>query len=221
MDRFKDKVAGLPVWAWALVLGLVMVAVMYWMRARQAAGTATDAAPVYDALDTEGSLGTATGTDAPAPVDPEIVYGSNRTWEAQAISIITALGVSPLKAQRAVEAYLNGDPLNWEQAIWINTAIAAKGLPPEGTNGVSPETPKPQPKPTPKPSPNPGPTKPKPPAPNKSKRVPKTGHGHSVAGRQAFLANHHDLASRIGHPTELARFLRDHPGIAKEWMKVR
>lgn len=142
MDRFKDKVAGLPVWAWSLILGLVLVAVMYWFRARSAAASAGsgsgDSGGTTSPLD--GLLGDGASLPPSAPTtgtDQLSDFVSNFTWETQGVTLLVGRGVAPLKAQAALEKYINGDPLTAEEQGWINDVVGTKGLPPQGNAGLS------------------------------------------------------------------------------------
>lgn len=134
-DSFKGKLGPLPVWAWGAIVGCVVVAYMWFNN--NSDGGATDSADgeetasasrVYDAIDgafqpsaNGGSLAT---EDTPETVD------SNTAWSLRAIAFLTASGVSPLTAQSAVSAYINGKSLTTAQRKMVDDAIVGIGQPP-------------------------------------------------------------------------------------------
>jgi hypothetical protein len=144
VERFGEKIGGLPVWAWSLILGLILVAAMYWFRARATASAAMSPGADTGAGALDGLLGGGTGlTSSPGtPVGGDTGDGlsqfvANSTWEAQGVAYLIGQAQSPLAAQTALEQYLAGNPLSAQQSDMVNSVIAAKGLPPQGVLSLS------------------------------------------------------------------------------------
>ena len=140
VGRFTAKMGGLPVWVWALILGLILVAGMYWYRARGVvvaapAGGATGTGALDSLIGGGGTVGSpssAVGGDTSSGSD----FVSNATWLAQGMALLIGQGMSPIAAQQALEHYINGDPLTPAEADGVNRVVAAKGIPPQGTTAT-------------------------------------------------------------------------------------
>lgn len=144
-ERLKAKVGPLPVWAWGLIAGGLFT-VWYWVSNR-GEGTATEGGVV----ETDGTVGTPSGDFSTVPVvpneDPVEDENTNQEWLVQALNAAGTAGVTFLKAQIALQKYLNGQPLTSTEAGIINKIVAVVGPPPEGTFGtpeVKPDGPKPE-----------------------------------------------------------------------------
>lgn len=161
------KLGPLPVWAWGAVLGLGVVAYMYFKNRSSASAApttndagATSGGSVTPDL-TANDLGTvgdytgqsSNGTSVGSTLD-------NAAWETQAVAYMVTQGKNPLTTQQAIDAYLNGSPLSWTQQQIITAVVGKFGLPPQGVASDSPLAPPPA---TPTPAPKP---KPMPPAPH-------------------------------------------------------
>lgn len=148
MSRFTEKIGGLPVWAWSLIIGLVFVAAMYWYRMRASSGTvqssgvgasrATGTGALDSLVGGSGTLaGSGSGVGTTTPREPESAFTSNSTWLAQGVALLGGQGVAPLDAERSLTNYLTGGNLIPSEASWVNRVIASKGLAPQGTAGMS------------------------------------------------------------------------------------
>jgi LysM repeat protein len=174
------KLGPLPVWAWGAVLGLGVVAYMYFKNRSSAATAApatNDAGAVTGGSVTPDLTANDLGTvgDYTGQTNGTTAMGQtldNAAWLAQADAYMVTQGKSPLAVQQALDAYLNGSPLSWTQQQYVSTVVAKYGLPPQGVTADSPlapapvaPAPKPAPKPAPLPAPKPLPLPTKKPAP--------------------------------------------------------
>lgn len=94
-------------------------------------GTYTD--PGVDPTADPGSTDpTDTGLLPTDPLFSDTPPPDNFTWEGTAVSYLIKHGVSGINAQKAVESYLNGQTMTYQQATWLNGVIANSGIAPEG-----------------------------------------------------------------------------------------
>ena len=140
-DGMKANLGPLPVWVWGAVVGIAVVAYV-WFSGRTdgsvdatdnettgTSATATGAASVSDAIDGAFATGTASGSTL-ATTDIQETADSNTAWGLRATSYLVGQGVSPVTAQRAINAYLNGDPMTAEQSALVDKAILGISQPP-------------------------------------------------------------------------------------------
>jgi len=160
-DTLKQKAGPLPVWAWGVILGVVVVAASYWYSSKSKASSAGDGAdggagslvayPDLDGGNGDGSgsnSGTVvTGTDAPTSSAPQ--FSSNAAWMTYVVAKLTAEGNSPLTTQVALLNYLSGKPLSAAEQALVNQAIGRFGLPPNGVDMIPTLNPEPVPVKTP------------------------------------------------------------------------
>lgn len=144
----KGKLGPLPIWAWGVILGVIVLGAYYYeANKKKAAGaavvsattsgdnlaaglndnTSVDPTDGLTGLDSSGGLGTSSGTVAGSQ--------TNAAWEASAVAWLSSHGYTPLVAQSALEAYLGGtlDSTNSNYVAAVNAAVQNFGLPPEGT----------------------------------------------------------------------------------------
>lgn len=100
----------------------------------------------------EGPGWTAVPPPSTAPVEPGDGIDTNDEWLREAVKRITAGGILPIDAERALSKYLAAQPLSSVERVIVNLALQLTGLPP-----VPPGVPI-----TPDPGPTPGGT-PRPP----------------------------------------------------------
>ena len=183
---FKRKVAGVPVLY--LVAGFVVIlAVVAWKMKPSSDLEESDS---LDAVDEESDAALASGSGdsaggilpavpngtvivAPSTPEPdEAPYEDNSTWMRKAVAFLIAKGFNPGDAQLAMQAYLSGAQLSYQQGQMRDVVVREFGLPPNdfeaGTTlakpvakpPVTPTTPKPvTPKPPVKAPPKPTPPK--------------------------------------------------------------
>lgn len=156
-----------------------------------------------------GSDGTDDNTDSTLPT-------TNEQWQRRAVQILVGRGYEPTAVDRAISAYLGGEPLTTIQRAIINEAILLIGPPPVSPpSPTSPDQPPPTTTPPPKPKPPHPPTpsdpkppvvkpppKPKPPVPGRTPpyrtvRITKSGQTLSslVATYNAKYKTHHTWQS--------------------------
>lgn len=154
MDRLTDKIGGVPVWVWGVIIGGLVV-VWTWVSRRGSSGAApaSGAANISseEATALNGALqGLSSGSNpltsgVPSAAEPGETR-SNDWWLNQSLVHVLSLGASPLTAQRALQKYLQGQPLTEAEAKIINQAVTKYGLPPQGVSDiptVEPSTPAP------------------------------------------------------------------------------
>lgn len=133
-EAFSNKLGPLPVWGWGAIVGVGLVGWIWWSGRQDNATpeTPTDEATseaFNDAIDGAFTPGTANGgadDDAPAgSVD------TNSAWSRRAIAFLIGKGTSPVTAQQAIYAYLEGTALTTAQTELVNEAIKGIGQPPE------------------------------------------------------------------------------------------
>ena len=150
-DKLQAKLGKLPVWAWGIIGGTVVLGGYYFSKARKnardpnaAANTpATDnLASVFTGMATPGQTDNAT-----LPVDGysggTISTGDNAlgdanletnvTWLNRGIKVATSQGKSSLSSTTALQKYLQGKPVTNEEADIVNIVLSALGYPPEGS----------------------------------------------------------------------------------------
>lgn len=150
----NGKLGKHSVYVWGAVLGVGLLAYMWYQR-RSSANTSapTDTTTQTDPTLTSGGLGSNTGQvnnsgiSAPVDTSSDAPEATNQTWEQQAIHYLTSLGVGGETAQQAIEQYLSGYQTSYQQHLWLNKVIAHLGPPPEGVEAIPGWRPKPKPKP--------------------------------------------------------------------------
>lgn len=142
MEFFNRKVAGLPVWGWAVAI-VGGLAVAYFISRGSAAEPADDEfvgdpndpydsgigadtpAPGSGAVWVPGSPGQNVDTTPSAPID-------NAQYEQIAVQWLVGRGISPSVAASAVGKYLVGDDLTEQERNVVDMVIREFGTPPEG-----------------------------------------------------------------------------------------
>lgn len=135
MDAGK-KLGPLPMWGWGALLGLVVVGYLYF-KGRSGSNSApvnpsaTGAVlPDLTANDL-GSSGNLAGSDS---TQSPPTMTTNAAWEATAVAWAVTQGLNPLTVQTAIEDYLDGVSLSFEQGQIISKVLAQFGEPPQGVN---------------------------------------------------------------------------------------
>lgn len=137
----KKKFLNIPVLYWVGGFVLILAVVAYRMKpsveptsATDAAGTGVDTDGAVDESNPYGGLAT-NGTVIVAPQQPQAsdaVAETNDTWARAAVNyLIESKQATPGAAQAAIQKYLQGDNLTFEEGILRDSAIAKLTLPPE------------------------------------------------------------------------------------------
>lgn len=186
-DRLQSKLGKLPVWAWGVIGGTVVLGGFYIVKARKNArdpnaaanGTAADnLASVFTGMATPNQTDNATlpvsGYSGGTITNGDNALGdatleTNVTWLNRGIKVATSTGSTALGSTTALQKYLQGKPVNKNEAEVVNKVLNALGYPPEGSpllvkviqDTVTPspkknkdpvtKTPTPTPTPTPRP----------------------------------------------------------------------
>jgi len=138
----QSKIGGVPVVAVGGVLGVVFVGFLYF---KSAGNKAAAAAPTTVAVPDlgPGDQVDSTGTQSGGLASEVAMFLSNGTWTATALGWeVSNYGTSPLTVQAAVEKYLTGETLTYDESVVINRIIGKFGLPPQGVTGISTILPK-------------------------------------------------------------------------------
>lgn len=182
------KLGPLPVGIWVLAVGGGLI-FAYYMRSN---GGGDDTATEDTGTDTGGTgegswpYGVPNGvgqwntggstSDDDDEDDDKTLPTTNEQWQRRAVQILIGRGYEAVAVDRAISAYLGGEPLTTIQRAIINEAILLIGPPPVSPpSPTSPDQPPPTTTPvTPKPTPLPAtPTTPKPKPPVVNKPTPK------------------------------------------------
>ena len=140
-DAVTEDIGPLPVWAWGALLGGITVLWMYFSRRSGQVDTPPVSPDTTGLVDLgnagEAPSGTSAGgssaAPAPDPASGTSRFGDNFAWETAGVAFLVTSGVSPLSAQQALEAYLNGKQLTSSQGTIVGKVVAQLGLPPEGS----------------------------------------------------------------------------------------
>jgi len=144
----RKRLLGVPVLY--LLGGAVAILGVYAWKAKSTVKTDTgtsDAASTAAAssggeLFPEMSTGTVTVAPATFPADTTPVgFESNDAWLAKGVSLLSAQGTSPGAAQVALQSYLSGAQLSYQQGQWRDDVIREYGLPPyvQDAGGTDPQ----------------------------------------------------------------------------------
>jgi len=137
-ESFSAKLGPLPVWVWGAIVGVGIVAYVWFSgrtdgstdpSADTSTGTPTATASIDDAIEGAFRPGTANGGPTTDDDVPETI-DTNSAWGLRATAYLATLGISPLTAQRAINAYLAGSALTKDQAALVDKAILGIGQPP-------------------------------------------------------------------------------------------
>jgi hypothetical protein len=148
LAALKKKTGPLPMWAWALVVGLILSLIMFYLRGKSKINatpnpSATVSTDPYAAFENYAAAPT---TQPTADQGPSGTYETNQSWMAKAIAFLTTKGIQPLDAQAALNNYLNnGGALSYGDSQIVNQALSQFGLPPDGVYGSPSASPKPNP----------------------------------------------------------------------------
>ena len=137
-ETFRGKLGPLPVWAWGAIIGVGIVAYVWFSGKTDDAGetdpdaptSATSSSSLADAIDgafltTPANGGSGSNADIPDTVD------TNSAWGMRAIAALIGKGILPLSAQQAIAKYLDEQEMTSDEAKLVNQAIGAVGQPPE------------------------------------------------------------------------------------------
>lgn len=136
------KPAGpLPVWGWLAVGGGGYLVWRHFSGQSNPSSSTSAATPAPDATgptDASGvgipSTGTATTSGLPQVNDP----GTIGDWASNALNALISAGVNPTAASNAVNAYINGQPLDLNMQALINRVLQIMGSPPGGPITILP-----------------------------------------------------------------------------------
>lgn len=141
-EKLSAKLGPLPVWAWGVIIGVLIVAWQW--RSRMSSAPESD--PMEDgptaAAAPYGNFSTVPMQTAPADViQPD---RTNDEWMSIALKAIQNNNMgSSLGAQIALQKYLTGRELTETESKIVNFAIQAAGLPPQGVQEIPSVTPTP------------------------------------------------------------------------------
>lgn len=141
-DTLKQKAGPLPVWAWGVIVGVIVVAGMYWYSSKSASnGSVTDDSELLAYPDLDGGSGDGSGSNTGTVVTGGTgssgaqEFTSSLAWMTYAVAALIKDGFSPLAVQSALSKYLSGDTLSASEQQIVNIAITRYGMPPFGTDG--------------------------------------------------------------------------------------
>lgn len=137
------KQAGpLPMWGWLAVGGGGYLAWRHFSGTanNSSAATGSNASPGADTGPTDASgVGIpSTGTSGAAGLEQVPNPGSIGDWASNALNALISAGVNPTQASNAVNAYINGQPLNLTMQGLIDRVLQMLGSPPGGPISIIP-----------------------------------------------------------------------------------
>ncbi len=143
----RKKVLGVPVLY--VAGGLVAVLAVYAWKAKKTVSETAASADTFSSTDASAPIGEAfpelsSGTVVVAPATPaatvETGFESNDEWIKAGISQLE--GESPTAVQGALQAYLNGQQISYQQGRWVDSVLRMQGAPPflQDVGGVAAET---------------------------------------------------------------------------------
>lgn len=147
----KEKAGPLPVWTWAVIVGLILALIMYYLRGRSQVNNVSASTDPNATVSTDPYAAFANYSAAPTtqPTTDQGASGSyetNQSWLAKAVTYLATKGILPLDAQSALNAYLSGGgTLTYQQSQIVNQALNQFGLPPDQVYGNPTSSPKPNP----------------------------------------------------------------------------
>lgn len=140
LDRLTEKVGPLPVWGWGGIVGVLIIAYLYFTNWRgvsggessgKGGGSAGSSDAIWDAYHGAGGGATPGVTTGPEPI------ASNLQWLAQGVRVAVSQGYPGTTAQVALQRFLAGESLTTSQQAIVNAVIAVIGPPPEGTDYIN------------------------------------------------------------------------------------
>lgn len=130
-DSVTQKAGPFPVWVWGLGLGGLYVLYRYWKVSQQAKASPVAEAVGLTPLDTTPNIS----------ASPDLTNGgtsstggatTNAQWVAEAVQGLIDKGYDPLHIEQALQDYLAGNDLSYQESQIVNGALAEFGVPPEG-----------------------------------------------------------------------------------------
>lgn len=138
MDRLKEKLGGLPVWAWGVILGVAVVA-WYWLS-RRSTGTVALSTTTEDTTSPVSGWRDSSGVPVSSvtPVEtPSSAVEGNGQWLSQGVKYLVEQGIMGTTASAALQKYLEGKSLTSAERTAVDKWIAAQGTPPDGVLDIS------------------------------------------------------------------------------------
>lgn len=139
LAALKSKAGPLPVWAWSLIVGLVLAIGIYYVRGKSQINNANIDPTAQVPTDPYAAFANYSAAPTTAPTDQGSSgsYETNQSWLAKGVALITGKNLgTALDAQNALTAYMNnGGTLTAAQTKLVNSVLQALGLPPEGVYG--------------------------------------------------------------------------------------
>ena len=158
LEKQTSKLGKLPVYAWGIIGGVVLLGGYYVFHAKKAARTPNVAAnPDTSSSTVTGSMGTnnvgladtsqtdsalypTIGTPNTTITDTNslgnVSHETNLSWLNRAISYATRTGHTAGGSQIALEKYLAGQPLNVDEQDVISKVLSSLGNAPEGAPAI-------------------------------------------------------------------------------------
>lgn len=133
----SKKVGGQPAWLW--IIGVVVLAIgVQWYRKQSAAAKAAatqlvpSATPLAQDPATEGTGTLPAGAPYPTPAEARPLSTSG--WLQAALNAVKSTGQDPIDALGALDRFLNGGNLSYQDTLTVNAAVDAVGVPPGFTS---------------------------------------------------------------------------------------
>lgn len=130
MGMLQKRIAGLPAWAWALVIGGTIVGYAYLTRMSDGPKPAPTAPP-YPSDDAAADAGDIPGVPVTPPRDIEVT--TNPAWIRYVTDRLVAEGFyGAVEVTNALTKVLGGIDVTEQESAIYNVAVRRFGAPPEG-----------------------------------------------------------------------------------------
>lgn len=132
---FREKLGPLPVWAWGIIGGVIVVGGYYVLNRGGNDGDQSVTVLDPSGYQTSGIQGGSASIDETQSID------NNMLWLTRSARQVSgALSKSPSEVYAALQKWLSGQTITDVEKGYVDTALQQSGNPPEGTQGVSPVT---------------------------------------------------------------------------------
>lgn len=127
-----SKIGGKSIYLYGIVIAVVVVVYLWWQGRGTNPVADNTAADSFDLPNVSGDLGDLPKSSGVGNDQTDNSTNTNAAWEITTVGWLITRGVGGLKAQTALEKYLGGEVLDYNESQIVNMAIEHNGLPPEG-----------------------------------------------------------------------------------------
>lgn len=144
LSTIKEKLGPLPIWAWGVIVGVILLLAYYIYNREKTLKTNTATV----AQDTYSSAADGLGQTSPPGVVTSAVddVETNQTWLTKAVNYLSTQGFDSADATVALQSLLSGVPVVGDKAkTMVTEALDRFGVPPDLSAGIPTFVPDPTP----------------------------------------------------------------------------